>query len=90
MQRPFVLKIVGFSSEFNEKFIALISTTMLWIGVKSKRKEAAKMESHLAKTGQSLLEYALIIILVAIVVLIILYLFGPALGNMYSNIIQNI
>jgi pilus assembly protein Flp/PilA len=48
------------------------------------------MESHAANPGQSLLEYALIIILVAIVVLIILYLFGPALGNLYSNIIQSI
>ena len=34
------------------------------------------MESHNATTGQSLLEYALIFILVAIVVLIILYLLG--------------
>ena len=40
--------------------------------------------------GQSILEYALIIILVAIIVIIIIYLFGPAIGNMYSNIIQNI
>jgi len=48
------------------------------------------MESATANPGQSLLEYALIIILVAIVVLIILYLFGPALGNLYSNIIQSI
>jgi pilus assembly protein Flp/PilA len=40
--------------------------------------------------GQSLLEYALIIILVAIIVIIVIYLFGPAIGNMYSNIIQNI
>lgn len=40
--------------------------------------------------GQSLLEYGLIIILVAIVVLIIIYLLGPAIGNLYSNIIQSI
>lgn len=40
--------------------------------------------------GQSILEYALIIILVAIIVIIVIYLFGPAIGNMYSNIIQNI
>jgi pilus assembly protein Flp/PilA len=63
---------------------------MLWIGVKSLREEETQMESHAAHPGQSLLEYALIIILVAIVVLIILYLFGPALGNLYSNIIQSI
>ena len=40
--------------------------------------------------GQSLLEYALILILVAIIVIIVIYLFGPAIGNLYSNIIQNI
>jgi pilus assembly protein Flp/PilA len=40
--------------------------------------------------GQGLIEYALIILFVAIVVLIILVLFGPAIGNMYSNIISGI
>ncbi len=40
--------------------------------------------------GQSLLEYALIMILVAIIVIIVIYLFGPAIGNLYSNIIQSI
>ena len=40
--------------------------------------------------GQSLLEYGLIIVLVAIVVIIVIYLLGPAIGNLYSNIIQNI
>jgi pilus assembly protein Flp/PilA len=33
------------------------------------------------------LEYALILVLVAIVVLVILAVFGPAVGNMYSNVI---
>ena len=40
--------------------------------------------------GQSLLEYALIIILVAIVVIIIIYLFGPWLQTQYTNILQSI
>jgi len=40
--------------------------------------------------GQSLLEYALILIFVAIIVIIVIYLFGPAIGNLYSNIIQSI
>jgi pilus assembly protein Flp/PilA len=43
-----------------------------------------------SEQGQSLLEYALILILVAIIVLIVIYLFGPAIGNLYSNIIQSI
>lgn len=40
--------------------------------------------------GQSLIEYALIIILVAIIVIIVIYLFGPAIGNLYSSVIQSI
>ncbi|OGO47534.1 MAG: hypothetical protein A2Z30_00615 [Chloroflexi bacterium RBG_16_64_43] len=37
--------------------------------------------------AQGLLEYALILVLVAIVVVVILAVFGPAVGNMYSNVI---
>ena len=40
--------------------------------------------------GQGLVEYALIISLVVIVVLVILVLLGPAIGNLYSNIVGNI
>jgi pilus assembly protein Flp/PilA len=37
--------------------------------------------------GQGLLEYALIISIVAVIVIVVLYLIGPAVGNMFSNII---
>ena len=40
--------------------------------------------------GQGLVEYALILVLVAIVVIVILALLGPAIGNVFSNIIWNI
>ena len=40
--------------------------------------------------GQGLVEYALILVLVAIVVLVILTLVGPAVGNMFSNIIRKL
>jgi pilus assembly protein Flp/PilA len=40
--------------------------------------------------GQGLVEYALIMILVAIVVLIALALLGPYLGQLYSNIVSSI
>ena len=40
--------------------------------------------------GQSLLEYALILILVVLIVIILVYLFGPAIGNLYSNIVGSI
>ena len=40
--------------------------------------------------GQGLVEYALILVLVAVVVIIVLMLLGPAIGNIFSNIITNL
>ena len=40
--------------------------------------------------GQGLVEYALILVLVAIVVIAILLLLGPAIGNIFSTIIEAI
>ena len=40
--------------------------------------------------GQGLVEYALILVLVAIVVIAVLALVGPAVGNVFSNIISAI
>ena len=37
--------------------------------------------------GQGLVEYALILVLVAIVVIAILLLLGPVIGNVFSNIV---
>ena len=42
------------------------------------------------EAGQGLIEYALIIILVAMIVLILLTLFGESVGNLFSNIVQGI
>lgn len=39
--------------------------------------------------GQGLVEYALILVLVAIVVIAILTLLGPALGNVFSSVKSN-
>jgi pilus assembly protein Flp/PilA len=38
--------------------------------------------------GQGLVEYALILVLVAIVVLVILALVGPTLGNFVNNVVE--
>jgi len=38
------------------------------------------------ETGQGFVEYALIIVMVAIIVIVILALLGPAIGNIFSNI----
>ena len=40
--------------------------------------------------GQGLVEYALILVLVAIVVIAILLLLGPAIGDVFSKIINNL
>ena len=38
--------------------------------------------------GQGLLEYSLILVLVALVVILVLTLLGPAIGDAYSNVIE--
>jgi pilus assembly protein Flp/PilA len=40
--------------------------------------------------GQGLVEYALILVLVALIVIVILALLGPAIGNIFSNIVSAI
>ena len=40
--------------------------------------------------GQGLVEYALILVLVAVVVIAILTILGPAVGNVFSSVINNV
>jgi len=40
--------------------------------------------------GQGLLEYAMIMMLIALIVIIILALLGPAVGNLYSQVVPRI
>jgi len=40
--------------------------------------------------GQGLIEYALLILLVGIAVIVLLALFGTGVGNMFSNIVSSI
>ena len=40
--------------------------------------------------GQGLVEYALILVLVAVVVIVILALLGPSIGNIFSNIVEQL
>jgi pilus assembly protein Flp/PilA len=40
--------------------------------------------------GQGLIEYALILVLVVIVVMVVVVLIGPWVGNMYSNVVNNL
>ena len=47
------------------------------------------MATHNDPKGQGLVEYALIIMLVAAIVIIEVWLLGPAIGSAYSNVIAN-
>ena len=38
--------------------------------------------------GQGLVEYALILLFIAIVVVAIMLIFGPAVGNLYSTVVN--
>ncbi len=42
------------------------------------------------RRAQALLEYALILMLASIVAAVLLYIFGPKVGNMFSNVISHI
>ncbi|MCZ7551606.1 MAG: pilus assembly protein [Anaerolineae bacterium UTCFX2] len=46
------------------------------------------MESF--QKGQGLVEYALIMLFVAIMIIVVLAVLGPAVGNMYSQVVPNI
>ncbi len=48
------------------------------------------MHARLPERGQGLVEYALIISFVVLVILVVFYFFGPAVGDMYSNVISTI
>jgi pilus assembly protein Flp/PilA len=57
---------------------------------KHHRREVKRMLYAPKERGQGLVEYALILVLVAVVVIVILALLGPAIGNVFSNIVSNI
>jgi len=37
-----------------------------------------------------MVEYALVLLLIAVVVIVVLAILGPAIGNMFSNVVANI
>ena len=42
---------------------------------------------YLSEEGQGLVEYALILALIAVVVILILVLLGPQIGNLFSQVV---
>ncbi len=56
-----------------------ITTLILWL---------TTLPTHTQKeNGQGLVEYALVLVLVAVVVIAILTLLGPQIGNVFSRIV---
>lgn len=53
------------------------------------REEGAMMDQFIQR-GQGLIEYALILVFIAIVVIIVLTTLGPAIGNAFSTIVAAI
>jgi pilus assembly protein Flp/PilA len=41
-----------------------------------------------AESGQGLVEYGMILILVAVVVVLVVTLLGPAVGNLFSQVVN--
>jgi len=41
-----------------------------------------------AEEGQGLVEYALLLVLITLVVIVVLVILGPAIGNVYSNLVS--
>ncbi len=62
---------------------------MSWIPYRGKEVGAMRnMESF--SEGQGLVEYALIMLFVAIAIIVVLAVLGPYIGNMYSQVVPNI
>jgi len=57
-------------------------------GRKSRTEEVYTMLFAPKEQGQGLVEYALILVLVALIVIVILSLLGPAIGNVFSNVVD--
>lgn len=47
-------------------------------------------EGEQNEAGQGLVEYALILIMVAVVVLVVAAILGPGIGNIYSNLVATL
>lgn len=72
-------KVVAETTEFSSRLETFIRHIV--------QEEFKKVMNSMLK-GQGLVEYALILVLVAVVVIVILALLGPAIGNIFSNLVN--
>jgi pilus assembly protein Flp/PilA len=70
--------------------IIIVITLVIRDGYKLRKfkRKVSEWEREMFEDGQGLVEYALILVLVAVVVIVILALLGPAIGNIFSNIVN--
>jgi Flp pilus assembly pilin Flp len=54
------------------------------------RRRKAMIDFLVFRRGQAMLEYAFVIVLIAVIVISVLTAFGSAVGNIFSNIVANI
>jgi pilus assembly protein Flp/PilA len=48
------------------------------------------MRFMIHEKGQGLVEYALIFMLIAVIVIVLVYFLGPSVGNMYSQVVPGL
>jgi pilus assembly protein Flp/PilA len=82
--------IVFFFTELSRKIKFVINFESFFVIMKEiynfKRKEVLHMLFSPKEKGQGLVEYALILVLVAIVVIAALMILGPIIGNVFSKV----
>lgn len=83
----FILTLLGSHAAYNYA----VSQDVVMVGYKRPDSSlAAKSLTVRSPKGQGLVEYALILVLVAVVVIAILALLGPQIGNVFSSIVSSL
>ena len=65
----------------------LIWLSHTWIAARTHTGDPESSGNDL-ESGQGLVEYALILIMVAVAAIAVMYVLGPSISNMYQNIID--
>ena len=67
--------------------IMLLNLILVWMRTVFSR---YRIEGRKLMAGQRLVEYALILILISVTVIVLLTLLGPTISNIYTNIIESV
>jgi pilus assembly protein Flp/PilA len=86
--KAIVRNLTGFYLDFSDKELIMKLTSYKSSSFYVKEKNTMLFAPK--EKAQGLVEYALILVLVAVVVIVILALLGPAIGAIFSNIVESI